>query len=85
MLDQNKQIPELYYLKTRYNNYLHRHFPWENTILANTTSPYMWMNPNLNGFLSLLQKNVSLLVECTNVMRNFFNVAVDKYYNDHWS
>ena len=84
MLEQNSQIPELYYLKTRWDNNLYRHFPWENSILANTTSVRMWMNPNVQQFLTLLQQNVSLMVESNNIVRNFFNVCVSKYYNNHW-
>jgi len=84
MLEQNSQIPELYYLKTRWNSSDDRHFPWENNILKKTTSVRPWMNPNLQGFLLLIEKNVSLMVEANNIVRNFFNVAVGKYYNDHW-
>jgi hypothetical protein len=84
MLEEKSQIPELYYLKTRWNNNLNRHFPWEKNILIKTTSVRPWMNPNLNGYLTRLQDNVALMVETTNIVRNFFNVAVSKYYNDHW-
>lgn len=84
MLEEKSQISELYYLKTRWNSRTNRHFPWEDHILEKTTSVRPWMNPNLRGFLQRLQMNVSLMVESTNIVRNFFNVAVNKYYNDHW-
>lgn len=85
MLEKDSQIPELYYLKTRWNSNNNRHFPWEDNILSKTTSVRPWMNPNLNGFLTRLQQNVALMVESCNIVRNFFNVAVSKYYNDHWA
>lgn len=85
MLEEKSQIPELYYLKTRWNNKLYRHFPWEDNILKKTTSVRPWMNPNVNGFLLLLEQTVALMVESCNNVRNFFDVAVNKYYNDHWA
>lgn len=84
MLEENSQIPELYYLKTRWDSNTYRHYPWENNILKKTTSVRPWMNPNLQGFLVLLEKNVALMVESNNIIRNFFNVAVSRYYNNHW-
>ena len=84
MLEEKSQISELYYLKTRWNGSENRHFPWEDNILRKTMSVRPWMNPNLNGFLTRIQVNVALMVESCNIVRNFFNVAVNKYYNDHW-
>lgn len=84
MLEEKTQIPELFYLKTRWNNNPYRHYPWEKNILAKTTSVRPWLNPNVNGFLTRLQMNISLMVESANIVRNFFNVAVSKYYNEHW-
>lgn len=85
MLEQESQIPELYYLKTRFNNSPNRHYPWEKNMLIRTTSPRMWMNPNFRGFLERLQLNVVLMVESCNIVRNFFIRSVPKYYNDHWA
>lgn len=83
-LQQDKELPELYYLKHKNDNLLHRHFPWENNLLRNTTTPYMWKNPNMNTFLSKIEIQLVLMVEQLNVARNFFNFTVNKYYNDHW-
>ncbi len=84
MLDKDKEIQELYFLKHSKDNLKHRHFPWEDNLLQKTTSNYIWKNPNMNTFLTLLNKPVTLMVEQMNVARNFFNYTVDKYYNDHW-
>lgn len=84
-LHKDKELQELYFLKHRKDNPLHRHFPWEDNLLKNTTSPYIWKNPIMNAFLTKIEKTLVLMVEKMNVARNFFNYTVDKYYNDHWS
>ena len=85
MLQQDRQISELYYLKNRFNDNKYRHFDWENNILKKTTSPIIWENPNTNQFMTLIEKNAALMIESVNIVRNFFNIAIDKYYNDHWN
>lgn len=83
-LQKDKELQELYYLKHRKDNLLHRHYPWEDNLLKNTTSTYIWKNPTMNTFLTKIEKTLVLMVEKMNVARNFFNYTVDKYYNDHW-
>lgn len=83
-LEKDKELHEIYFLKHRQDAPLHRHFPWENNLLKNTTSAYIWKNPTMNSFLLKIEKMLVLLVEKMNVARNFFNYTVDKYYNDHW-
>lgn len=83
-LEKDRQIPELYHLKHRNDKILHRHFPWEENLLKKTTSTYIWKNETMNAFLTKIEKILVLMVEKSNVARNFFNYTVNKYYNDHW-
>jgi len=83
MLDKTRQIPELYYLKTKWNRNDKRHFPWEENMLKKTISPTMFNNKNMSEYLLQLETMLSLVVESVNVVRNFFNISVHKYYNDH--
>ena len=85
MLQRQQQIPELYFLKTRFNNNPNRHFAWEDNILKRTLSPHMFNNPQMQHYLLQLEQLVSLLIESVNIVRNYFNISVDKYYNDHWN
>jgi hypothetical protein len=83
-LEKDRHIPELYYLKHKHDNKLHTGFNWQDNILKNTTSPYVWKNPTMNKYLSKIEKMVSLMVEKMSVARNFFNYTVPKYYDEHW-
>lgn len=83
-LDKDRQISELYHLKHRFDTKLHRHYPWENNLLKNTTSPYMWRNDNMNEYLLKIESMSVLIVEQMNVARNFMNYTVDKYWDDYW-
>ena len=85
MLEQKSQIPEYYYLQTRWNDNPNRHYPWEDHILKKTLSPHIYNNPNMADYLLLLEKSTALTVETNNIIRNYFNISVDKYYNDHWN
>lgn len=85
MLEQKSQIPELYYLKNKWNNNPNRHYPWEDNILKKTLSPNIFNNKNMRDYLLQLEEMVGLMLESVNIVRNFFNISVDKYYNDHWN
>ena len=83
-LEKEVEINEIYFLKHKNDNILHRHFPWEDNILKKTTSPYVFRNPNMNEYLLKLEKMNSLMLQSVTLVRNFFNFTVNKYYNDHW-
>jgi hypothetical protein len=78
------EIREIYHLKHRNDNLIHRHFNWEDNLINKTTSPYIFRNDTMKKYLSHIQKMVSVMVQSTAKVRNFFNFTVDKYYNDHW-
>jgi hypothetical protein len=84
MLYQRKDLPELYFMKHRLddeNNYVN----YEEKILDSTLSPYMYNNDVMNSWLKKMQPLVSLLFDQMNVMKNFKNYMVDKYYFKHSS
>ena len=85
MLFDEKQIPELYYLKSKWNNNPNARFDWENNILKKSTSPILFNNPKTQGYLVRIEKMVSLMVDSIHIVRNYFNIGVDRYHNDHWN
>lgn len=82
MLYEQRQIPELYYMKHR-NDSGQQFVDYEKKILDSTTSPYMYNNDIMNGFLKRLQKLISLLFDQNNVIKNFKNYIVAKDYYKH--
>ena len=83
-LEKDIQIAELYDINHRWDSKTNRHYSWENNLLQITTSSYIWLNPNMNEYLTKIQKILVLMLEQMNFARNFFNFTVHKYYNDHW-
>jgi hypothetical protein len=83
-LEKDKQIQELYFLKHKHDNMLHKGYNWQDNILKKTTTPFIWKNPVMHTFLSKIEKMLSLMVEKISVARNFFNYTVPKYYDEHW-
>jgi len=83
-LEKEVEISEIYFLKHKNDNILHRHFPWEDNLLKKTTSPYIFRNNNMNNSLIKIEKILSIMLQSFSIARNFFNFTVNKYYNDHW-
>lgn len=79
MLYNRKQLPELNYMKHRHDDD-DSYFDYEKELLDRSLSPYMYENDVMNGFLKRLQSLVSILFDHMNVMKNFKNYMVDKYY-----
>ena len=82
MLHDRQQLPQLRFMKHRHddsNDYL----DYEKVILKQSLSPYMFQNDLMNDWLLSLQSLLSLLFDQTNVMRNFKNYMVHKYYYKH--
>lgn len=79
MLHEEREIPELYFLK-------HRHdddkdwADYENNMLDNMVSPYVYQNDLMFSFLKLLQPLTAKMFDQMNVMKNFRNYIVDKYH-----
>jgi hypothetical protein len=56
---------------------------YEEKILDSTLSPYIYNNDIMSKWLKKMQPLVSLLFDQMNVMKNFKNYNVDKYYHKH--
>lgn len=82
MLYEDKQLPELFYMKHRHDN-KNDYVKYEDNILNNTLSPYNFNNEIMNSFLNRIKKLVSILFDQHNVIKNFKNFMVDKYYYKH--
>ena len=82
MLYERRQIPDLYYMKHS-NDSGQDYIDYENSLLNKTLSPYMFNNDIMNSFLEQLQVLVSILFDEHNVIKNFKNYIVDKYYFKH--
>lgn len=82
MLYKYKHIPEIYYMKHIHdnnNNYVEYH----NTILKKTLSPHIFKNKRMEIFLEHLQLLLSIFFDKFNIIKNFKNYMVDKYYYKH--
>jgi len=82
MLYEDNQLPELNYMKHRHDTDNFQ-VDYSSKILTKMLSPYMFNNDNMNQYLLMLQKPVSMLFDQMNIMRNWKNYIVDKYYYKH--
>lgn len=79
MLQNRKELPEIWSLKHRHDSE-DRFVDYENTILDNSLSPYLYENDVMNGYLKRLQVLTALMFDKINVAKNFKNHLVDKYH-----
>ena len=82
MLYNKKDLPELNYMKHRHDNN-DQYVDYEKEILDSSLSPYMYENDLMRTFLKKMQPLVSILFDQMNVIKNFKNYTVDKYYYKH--
>jgi hypothetical protein len=82
MYYEEQSLPELHNMKHRHDN--DKDFvDYEKTILDKTLSPYLFYNDLLFSFLNRLKRPVSILFDNINIIKNFKNYNVDKYYYKH--
>jgi hypothetical protein len=79
MLYDRTQLPELNYMKHRHDDN-NEYVDYESMLLDSSLSPYMFQNNVMNGFLTSLQTLTSIVFDQMNVMKNWKNYTVDKYY-----
>ena len=84
MYFEEQQIPELYYMKHRHDSD-EDFIDYEKMILDKSLSPYLYNNDRMNTFLKSLQRLVSIFFDNVNIIKNFKNYTVDKYYYKHKS
>ena len=79
MYYEEQSLPELNYMKHRHDDDVD-FVSYEDKILNNTLSPYLFNNTLMSNFLTMLQRPVSILFDNFNIVKNFKNYMVDKYY-----
>ena len=85
MLYDAQSIPELNTFYHRNDDIKKNYFDYENVILDKSLSPYIYENNIMSGFLNRLNNLVSLFFDQFNVVKNFKNFTVDKYWYKHSS
>jgi hypothetical protein len=82
MLFERKQLPQLRFMKHRHDSF--KDFvDYEKMILDQSLSPYMYRSDIMNEWLKDMQPLVSILFDQMNMIKNFKNYIVDKYYYKH--
>lgn len=84
MYFEEQHIPELFFLKHRHDSE-EDFVDYEKMILDKTLTPFIYNNDRVNNFLKLLQRPVTILFDNVNIIKNFKNFMVDKYYYKHKS
>ena len=79
MLIKQKQLNELYFIQ-HFNDTNDQFVDYEKQILTSSLSSFMLNNDTLNAFIKNIQPLVSLMFDQMNIMKNFQNYIVDKYY-----
>jgi len=74
----------LYYMKHRHDSD-EDFVDYEKMILDKSISPYLYNNDRMNTFLTKLQRLISIFFDNVNIIKNFKNYTVDKYYYKHKS
>ena len=83
MIERESQIKELFDLKHRKDNEIHKHFDYENELVNRMMPEYTRRNESVNDFILKLQQLFVWGIESNLVIRNFYNYTVHKYYNRH--
>ena len=73
MLYEERQLPELYYMKHRHDNDTD-YVDYEKNVLDKSLSPYLFNNDLMNSFLKKLRKLISILFDQHNIIKNFKNI-----------
>ena len=83
MLYNEKDIPELNVFFHRNDDLNKNYVDYEKVILNKSISSFIYNNPMMSSFLSQLNGLVSLFFDQFNVIKNFKNITVDKYFYKH--
>jgi len=84
MYYEEQEIPELFFLKHRHDDD-NEYIDYEKMILDKSLSPFLYNNDRMNTFLKSSQRLIAILFDNVNIIKNFKNYMVDKYYYKHKS
>ena len=79
MLHDKKQLPVLRFMKSFHDD-KKSYFDYEKDILNKSLSPYIYENEVMAKFLYRLQPMMALFFDQFNIIKNWKNFRVDKYY-----
>ena len=82
MYYKDQHLEELYNLKHRHDDD-NQFVEYEEEIFNKTLSPRIFENDRMFYFLNKLKKLVSIFFDNYNIIKNFKNYNVDKYYYKH--
>lgn len=82
MYYEKQSLSELHYMKHLHDDDKD-YVDYEKDILNKTLTPYLFSNDLMNGFLQKIQPLLSMMFDNFNIIRNFKNYTVDKYYYKH--
>lgn len=82
MLYKDSKLDEFYTIKHR-NDDDFDFVDYENIIFYKTLSNHIFKNDMMFNFLTKLQKLTSTFFDRINIVKNFRNIMVDKYYYKH--
>lgn len=83
MLYKDKEVKELWDLKHRNDNFSHNGFDYNQRLLTKSLSSFMFFNDNMSEFIGMIKNSLVLYFDSFNIVRNFKNFLVDKYYDQH--
>lgn len=83
MLYKDKEIKEIWDLKHRNDSKSHNGFDYNEKLLSKSLSSFMFYNENMSEYLSIIKQSLILYFDSFNIVRNFKNYLVDKYYDQH--
>ena len=76
-------LPEIYNLYHFNDSGDNNYVDYTSNILNKTLSPYLFGNDIMGNFLNKLQRPVATLFDNMNIIKNWKNYLVDKYYYKH--
>lgn len=79
MLYEEKDLPELHYMKHRHDNDKN-YVDYEKGLFSRSISPYVYRNALMSGFLDKIEPLVAKFFDQMNIIKNFQNYMVDKYH-----
>ena len=82
MYYNEQHLEELYIMKHRHDDD-NKFVDYEKDILNKTLSPRLFENERMFNFLDKSKRLVAILFDNYNIIKNFKNYNVDKYYYKH--
>ena len=84
IIEENSEIPELYYLRNKHNTYIKEHgYDYSSNLFKRSLSNVLYKNDKLSRFLGYIENMFITMYDSTNKIRNIFYFTHNKYYNKH--